>query len=354
LNAARDFDLRSFLDLVALGTVADLVPLVRENRILVKAGLARLDRTARPGLACLKEVAGASSPTDVYAVGFQLAPRLNASGRLETAEESLQLLCAGSLEAALPMARSLDARNRERQQIEQTILQEASGALRARFDPERDLVIVEGRLLWHVGVVGIVASRLLQEFHRPTLLVGGDGEAWRGSGRSIDGFDLAAALRECDDLLIRHGGHALAAGLTVHPDNLEALRERLNAIARRVLKPEALQPPLRLDAEVGLEEMTLSQLEELGRLQPCGQGNPGVRFVARGLTHERPLRRMGKDNQHVKLWITDGGGSCEAVWWRAGDRSLPVGQFDLAFAPQINAYQGRRTVQLKVLDWRPG
>jgi single-stranded-DNA-specific exonuclease len=198
------------------------------------------------------------------------------------------------------------------------------------------------------------AKLLLQEFYRPTLIIGGEGTEWRGSGRSIAGFDLAAALRECDDLLIRHGGHAMAAGLTIQADNLEALRERLNQIARRTLRTEDLQAPLRIDAEVGLDELTFERLHELDRLKPCGQGNPGVQFVARGLTHRRPLQRMGSERQHVKLWVTDGGGEAEAVWWRAGEQSLPVRRFDLAFVPQINEFNGRRTLQLKVLDWQPG
>jgi single-stranded-DNA-specific exonuclease len=351
--AAEDLDLRMFLDLVALGTIADIVPLVGENRILVTSGLEWLDKTQRPGLVALKEVAGVGANPGVHEVGFQLGPRLNAAGRLDTAEASLRLLQAANLDEALPIAQELDARNRERQEVEQSILAEAAGAVRSRFDPQRDLVIVEGRLLWHIGVVGIVASRILQEFYRPTLVVGGDGDHWRGSGRSIAGFDLAAALRECDDLLIRHGGHAMAVGLTVHPDRLEALRVRLNEIARRSLKPGDLQPSLRLDAEVGLSELALPQLEELERLRPCGQGNPAVQVVARGLSHTRAPRRMGVGERHVKMWVTDGQGVCEAVWWRAGDRALPVGRFDLAFAPQINEYQGRRSTQLKVLDWRP-
>lgn len=354
LPEAEAFDVRPLLDLVALGTVADIVPLTRENRILVSTGLKYLDQTPRPGLVALKEVAETRSPVGVYEVGFQLGPRLNAAGRLETAEEALGLLRAPDHAAALPIARHLDSCNRERQKVEQSILQEAAGAVRARFDPERDLVIVEGQLHWHVGVVGIVASRVLQEFYRPTIIIGGEGDEWRGSGRSIAGFDLAAALRECDDLLIRHGGHAMAAGLTVHPDRLDALRERLNTIARRTLRPQDLQPPLRLDAEVGLDELTVERLAELDRLQPCGQSNPGVQFVARGLTHVSPLRRIGKEQQHVKMRVTDGGVEADAVWWRAGDQSLPVGRFDLAFVPQINAYNGRRTVQLKVMDWRPG
>jgi single-stranded-DNA-specific exonuclease len=213
-------------------------------------------------------------------------------------------------------------------------------------------VIVEGQLLWHIGVVGIVASRVLQQFYRPTFIIGGDGDHWRGSGRSIAGFDLAAALRECSDLLVRHGGHAMAAGVTLHPDKMEAFRARLNIIAQRSLKPEDLHPPLRLDAEVQLSTISLTGLLELGRLHPAGQANPAVQFFARDLMHARPLQRMGKERQHVKLWVTDGTITHECVWWNAGEGSLPVGRFDLAFTPQINSYNGRTAVQLKVLDWR--
>lgn len=353
LPGAAEFDLRPLLDLVALGTIADLVPLTGENRIFVTAGLERLAHTARPGLRALKEVAQSPARPGPYDVGFQLAPRLNAAGRLETAEEALNLLLAQDLDEALPIAQALDARNRERQKIERGMAEEVIGAVKARFNPESDFVIVEGRLLWHIGVVGIVASRVLQQFYRPTIIVGGDGDHWRGSGRSIAGFDLAAALRECDDLLVRHGGHAMAAGLTLHPDQLEPLRARLNQLARRALQPGDLQPPLRLDAEARLGDFTPAVLTELDRLQPFGQANPGVQFCARNLRHARPLQRMGRDRQHVKLWVTDGVTTHEAVWWQAGEESLPVGSFDLAFAPTINDYNGRRTVQLKVLDWRP-
>ena len=202
-------------------------------------------------------------------------------------------------------------------------------------------------------LVGIVAARVLQQFYRPTLILGGDGDQFRGSGRSIAGFDLAAALRECDDLLIRHGGHAMAAGITVAAANLDPLRARLNEIARRALKPEALQPLLRLDAEVTLDTMTEESLAALDQLKPTGLGNPSVQFFARNLTQQRAPLRMGADKQHLKLWVTDGTTTLEAVWWGAGEEPLPTARFDLAFAPQINEYNGRRTVQLKVLDWRP-
>jgi len=353
LSGAAEFDLRPLLDLVALGTIADLVPLIGENRILVSVGLQRLNTTKRHGLIALKKAAQSPAVLGAHDVGFQLAPRLNAAGRLESAGESLHLLLAGSQAEAMPLAQSLDARNRERQKIERDIVEEVIGTLRAKFDPGKDFVIVQGQLFWHIGVVGIVASRVLQEFYRPTIIIGGEGDEWRGSGRSIMGFDLAAALRECSDLLVRHGGHAMAAGLSIQPDKIDALRQRLNELARRALKPEDLQPSLRLDAEVGLDEVNFETLNELARLKPTGQGNPGVQFCARNLTHARPLQRIGADKQHVKLWVTDGVVTHEAVWWNGGDKSLPVGKFDLAFAPQINEFNGRRTVQLKVLDWRP-
>ncbi len=352
LAGANEFDLRPLLDLVALGTIADLVPLRGENRILVSAGLERLNSTKRPGLVALKKVAQATETVGTYEVGFQLAPRLNAAGRLETAEESLRLLLARDEAEAMPIAQALDSRNRERQKIERSIVDEVIGAVRAKFNPETDFVIVEGQLLWHIGVVGIVASRVLQEFYRPTIIMGGEGEEWRGSGRSIAGFDLAAALCECTDLLVRHGGHAMAAGLSIAAANLDAFRQRLNEHARRTLKPEDLQAPLKLDAEVGLDEINLARLTEFDRLRPMGQGNPAVQFCARKLSHQRPLQRIGADKQHVKMWVTDGSGTHEAVWWGAGNGNLPVGTFDLAFAPQVNQYNGQRTIQLKVLDWQ--
>jgi len=350
LPGAAELDLKSLLDLVALGTIADLVPLIGENRILVTAGLEKLNTTQRPGIVALKEVAQSPEKLGTHDVGFQLAPRLNASGRLETATASLHLLLAESLEEALPMAQDLDARNRERQKIEHGITDEVVGVVRSKFNAEKDFVIVEGQLLWHIGVVGIVASRVLSEFYRPTIILGGDAELWRGSGRSIAGFDLAAALRACDDLLVKHGGHAMAAGLTIAPDQVDAFRARLNELARRALRPEDLQPPLRLDAEVKLNEISLASLAELEQLKPLGQGNPAMQFCARQLTQKKPALRMGANKQHAKLWVTDGVVTHEAVWWNAG--ALPDGPFDLAFAPGLNEYNGRTTVQLKVLDWR--
>lgn len=345
------YNLKPLLDLVALGTVADLVPLVGENRILVHAGLERLDGTSRVGLQALKRVARTRSPIGVYEVGFQLGPRLNAAGRLETAEDALRLLLCDREAEAHSLAEVLDQQNRERQEVEKRIAQEAGDRVRDRFDPERDRVIVEGDASWHIGVVGIVASRVLREFHRPTLILGGDGTVWRGSGRSISGFDLAGALRECSDLLEKHGGHAMAAGLSIDPARLEEFRQRLNELARQRLLPEHLQPEVRIDASVPLGSLSLPVVADLRRMEPFGMGNPVVHLAVYGLTHARTPQRL-KD-QHWKFWVTDGGPPVETVWWGAGQRPIPEGRFDLAVIPEAGDYAGRRFLQLRLIDWRP-
>ena len=218
-------------------------------------------------------------------------------------------------------------------------------------------MIVEGRAAWHIGVVGIVASRVLQRYYRPAIIVGGEefgaGAEWRGSGRSIAGFDLAGALRDCAGLLLRHGGHAAAAGLSLRAENLDKLRTRLNELARQILKPENLKPSLRLDAQVGLADITPDSLAELALLKPNGQGNPPVQFSAHNLSLKGLARRMGPEQQHLKLRVTDGLTTHEAVWWGAGSENLPSLPFDLAFSPQLSHYKGRQQLQLKVLDWRP-
>ena len=279
--------------------------------------------------------------------------RLNAAGRLENAEQSLRLILSRTLREAEPIAHELDAHNRERQNIERSIVDDVTATLRSKFDPQKDFVIVEGQLLWHIGVVGIVASRVLREFYRPTLIIGGEGNEWRGSGRSIEGFDLAAALRKCDDLLIRHGGHAMAAGITIHPDRVDDLRARLNDLVKNQLSAEQLKPVLRIDAELKPGELTLELLDQLGVMEPFGQQNPSVQFSVRGLRLQRPAQRMGAEKQHVKLFATDGALAYEIVWWRAGNATIPNGPFDLACVPETNEFNGRRSVQLKLLDWRP-
>lgn len=350
-----DLDLKAELDLVALATIADLVPIRGENRILVTAGLKRLEATTRPGLVALKAVAQTKSPVGVYEVGFQLGPRLNAAGRLETADAALDLLLAGDVDTAMPLARALDETNRDRQAIERRMADDAVALVRSRFDPDRDFVIVEGSGDWHIGVVGIVAARVMREFHRPTLILGADQQFWRGSGRSVPGFDLAEALRDCADLLEKHGGHAMAAGVTIQADRLDRFRERLNRIAQDRLSADLLRPELRIESIVPLRDLTPERMADLNRLEPFGQGNPSLQFIIPAVRLVGSPQRIGKDQQHWRLRVTDGSAMADVLWWGGVESGQPPpsGTFDLAVVPQLDTYQGRSRVRMRLLDWRP-
>ena len=353
LQKERDLDLKQYIDLVALGTVADLVPLTGENRKLVHSGLEQLGETTRPGLIALKRVANVSKPVTVFNVGFHLGPRLNAAGRMDNPDAALNLLIAKDRYEADKAADILDNYNRERREIERDISTQAVESVRQRFDPGEDFVIVEGNMEWHLGVIGIVASRVMREFYRPTFILASDGDGWKGSARSIEGFDLAEAMRSCDDLLNDHGGHAMAAGVSVKPGRLEAFRERINEIAKKTITPEMFQPPLKLDAGTDLSELTLMHIEEMSQLEPIGQGNPEIQLLVPELTLSSPIYRMGRDKQHAKFWVTDNHDACEVVAWNLKPEDEPKDTFDIAVAPQINDFNGRRSVQLKLIDWRP-
>ena len=352
LQKERDLDLRQYLDLVALGTVADLVPLTGENRKLVRSGLEQLGETDRPGIVALKNVANVSKPVTVFNVGFHLGPRLNAAGRMDNPDASLNLLAKDRYEAE-KAAETLNNHNDERRKIERDISTQAVESVRKRFDPKNDFVIVEGNMEWHLGVIGIVASRVMREFYRPTFILASDGDGWKGSARSIEGFDLAEAMRGCDDLLNDHGGHAMAAGVSVKPGRLDAFRERINEIAKKNITPDMFQPPLKLDAGTDLSELTLVHIEEMSQLEPLGQGNPEIQLLVAELTLSSPIYRMGRDKQHAKFWVTDEHGACEVVAWNLKPEDEPQDTFDIAVAPQINDFNGRRSVQLKLIDWRP-
>jgi single-stranded-DNA-specific exonuclease len=312
--------------------------------------LKRLNETARPGLIALKEVSGIKDAVGVYEVGFQLGPRLNAAGRLEHAAAALDLVRATDLVVARKLAATLDAQNRERQDLEKRIANECLEAVRARFNPDEHFAIVEGNAQWHVGVVGIVASRVQREFHRPAIVIGSDGSQWRGSGRSIEGFDLAAGLRDCAHLLERHGGHAMAAGLSLNPDNLALFRERFNEVARARLDSVALKRLLRLDAEVKLSDLTLESINGLERLGPFGNGNAQVQVLIRNVRLAGELRRMGAEQKHARFPVTDGFARHDVLWWNA--TQLPAQCVDLAVIPQTNTYNGVTRIQLKLLDAR--
>ncbi|MEC9332081.1 MAG: single-stranded-DNA-specific exonuclease RecJ, partial [Verrucomicrobiota bacterium] len=279
LQKERDLDLKQFLDLVAIGTVADLVPLVGENRKLLRFGLEQLGETTRPGLVALKKIVNIKPPVSVFNVGFNLGPRINAAGRMENPATALNLLLSKDTYSAETNAKKLDDFNLKRQKIERDISNKAIENIQNTFNPEKDLVIVEGDKEWHLGVIGIVASRVMRKFYRPTFILAKDGDGWKGSARSIEGFDLAEAMRDCNDLLNDHGGHAMAAGVSVKPGQLDAFRERINEIAKKTISSEMFQAPLKLDAETNLSEMTLVRLKEMQQIEPTGQGNPEIQLL---------------------------------------------------------------------------
>ena len=349
----KQYDIRQQLDLVGLGTIADLVPLTGENRILAVKGLQQIPRTHRAGLRALLDVAGIDGPVGSFEAGFQIAPRLNAAGRLQSAMRGLDLLCSENPATAKELAVLLDRNNRDRQRVEKEITQQVLDTLRTQFKPESDHAIVLGDAGWNIGVVGIVASRVQKEFYRPTVILGGSPDGLRGSGRSIKDFDLAVALKECDDVLDRYGGHAMAAGVSLQPDNLDAFRERLNEVARNKLAKELLQPTLKLDGTIPLYELNFGAVQSLEALQPTGMGLPTVQVAVPQLELNAPVRWMGAEKQHAKLSVTDGQASAEVVCWNAQSDPLPEGRFDLAAQPSINLWRGRRSLQLKMLDWRP-
>lgn len=353
LQKERDLDLKQFLDLVAIGTVADLVPLVGENRKLLRFGLEQLGETTRPGLVALKKIVNIKPPVSVFNVGFNLGPRINAAGRMENPVTALNLLLSKDTYSAEINAKKLDDFNLKRQKIERDISNKAIENIQNTFNPEKDLVIVEGDKEWHLGVIGIVASRVMRKFYRPTFILAKDGDGWKGSARSIEGFDLAEAMRDCDDLLNDHGGHAMAAGVSVKPGQLDAFRERINEIAKKTISSEMFQAPLKLDAETNLSEMTLVRLKEMQQIEPTGQGNPEIQLLIPKLTMSGSINRMGKEKQHVKFWANDERDSCEVIAWNLKPEDEPKGVFDLAVVPQVNNFNGHLSVQLKLIDWRP-
>ena len=347
-------DLRELLDLVALGTVADVVPLRGANRLLVRYGLEVLNRAPRPGVAALREVAGVRGAMRGGHIGFQLGPRLNAAGRMGDPFAALQLLTSRDPGEAARLAGELDQVNRERQAEERGIADAAVGrVLEEEWWPGRWSLVVDGEG-WHPGVIGIVASRLVERFHRPTVVLSVvDGQA-RGSARSIRGLDLHQALGRCADLLTRFGGHAAAAGLQLPAGQVTPFRERFEAVVRDTLVDEDLVPELVIDAEVEFSELHRDAVADLARLEPFGMGNPGPVFVCRGLTVV-DIRTMGREQEHIKLRLEQGGRSLDAVAWRRASEfgALRRGSvLDLAFTPEVNAWKGTERVQLAIRGLR--
>jgi len=343
--------LESLLDLVALGTVADLAPLTGENRMLVRKGLLKIRATCRQGLFSLANVANLSLPkTTAIDIGFMLGPRLNAAGRLESALAAFDLLTTTDVFIAGQLAQKLDQQNRDRQALTRKI-QEQAEQMAMDDDPSTHLMFAV-HPDFNSGVVGLAASRLVETFYRPAAVGQVGEETTRCSCRSIPEFHITAALDKCKDLLVRHGGHAAAAGFTVQNDKLPALKARLREIARRELSGLDLRPSLTADMEVSLSKMTGDVLKFLDYLQPTGYGNPDAVFVSRNLL-VKSARAVGAEGKHLKMTISDGRVTYDSIGFRLGPllSELPVGaKVDAMYTFETNEFNGRVSLQLNLKD----
>jgi single-stranded-DNA-specific exonuclease len=347
--AKRSFILASFLDLVALGTVADLAPLTGENRALVRKGLQQMRETTRQGLFSLANVAGADlKKANAQTIGFTLGPRLNASGRLDSALASFHLLTTTDIKEAGDLSLKLNQQNLERQKLTKEI-QVTAEAL--ALDGQKDsLLLFAVHPDFNHGVVGLAASRLSETHYLPAVVGNYGDETTRCSCRSIPEFHITHALDECADLLVRHGGHAAAAGFTVRNENLFELVNRLRSIAERELGGRDLRPNLTADAEIPLARLTFELLKQLERLQPTGYGNPEPVFISRKVKVQSK-RAVGADSKHLKLTLTDGNVTVDAIGFRLGDLlpDLPT-LVDVLYTFEVNEYNGRTSLQLNLKD----
>ncbi len=348
-------ELYASLDLVALATIADVVPLNQENRTLVRYGLKALAQTKLPGLQALAVRAGVGDgPIDAGQVAFRIAPRINAAGRMTEAMTALELLMSDDVAHTSALADRLEDANDLRREEEARTLREALDQLEASFDAARDFgVVLEGKG-WHPGVIGIVASRIVERIHRPTVLVAvADGQG-RGSARSIPGFDLLAAVHACREHLGRFGGHRAAAGMDIAADGIGGFREAFNAAVRESLGGEQPRPVLRPQLEIPLAAMTEHLVHMLSYLGPFGMGNPTPVFLARHVDLTGPAREVGKG--HLKLQISESDHTVDAIGFglieRIPPESLGLGPVDLVFKLKLNVFRGRRQVEAHLLDVR--
>ena len=353
-------NLREQLDLVALGTIADVVPLTGPNRVLVHFGLRELARGARPGVLALKAVAQLAGEISAGDVGFRLGPRINAAGRLDDASVGVRLLLTEDLREARALAEQLDCANTERQDLQARIADEAVEKAAKLGTPDQRRSLVVSSPGWHVGVVGIVAARLVEKFHRPALVIAEDGGVAKGSGRSVESFHLYDALARCSRHLIRFGGHKHAAGITLDTSRIAEFAQALESEARSKLDPAQLTPRLRIDAELRPAEIGLALAEHLRRLAPFGAGNPEPVFICSELTaHEVRLLpdKKGTGPGHLKLRLGPHGAASidrpefDAIGFSLGGMSLAVGaRLDAAFQLSIDTWNGAQRLQLKLKD----
>lgn len=343
-------DLREWLDFVALGTIADVVPLVDQNRIYAYYGLKQLSVSVRPGITALKRVAGIKDDVSCGQVGFRLAPRLNAAGRIESAVPGVELLLGIDPSNSAAIAEELDAANADRQAIERTMLEEAIALVEGdgSYPTRRSIVLASGA--WHQGVVGIVASRIVERYHRPTILIALDQDGGgKGSGRSIPGFHLLDALTSCSEFLDRFGGHRYAAGVSLAADKIADFSVAFEVTAERMLAGAELMPSLVIEAVAHACDVNISLVDELKRLEPFGAGNPEPTFLLRGV---KVVDRRVVGDGHLKLRLEADGRIFNAIAFRLAERSTD-GLLDVAFFPELNVWNNTTTLQLRIKDIRP-
>jgi len=340
------------LDLVVLGTVADVVPLRGENRIFVKNGLPYLENTNKPGLKALMEVAKiAGKKMKPYYIGFILGPRLNAAGRMDSATVSLDLLLSDNPADAFTLACSLEAHNLTRQKMQSTVVEEALSMIEADEIMKAQDIIVVHKQGWHKGVLGIVASRIVDKYYRPTVVISVEDGMGTGSARSIDGFHLHEALTSCAGVLENYGGHKRAAGLRLKHDNIEIFRQAMNDFAGLTLPREKFVPSLEIDCEIPLSVIDLDLMTLISAMEPHGEGNPSPVFCSKGLTVKSPPSLMGRDT--IKFWVSDGNKTISAVGFGMGsfkDMVILGGQVDLVYTLSIDDWNKAPTVQLMLKD----
>jgi single-stranded-DNA-specific exonuclease len=350
--------LHAFLDLVAVATIADLAPLTGENRALVRWGLKVLPQTPNPGLRALLQITGLLDKGEVTAsqVGYVLAPRINAVGRMGEALRGVRLLLTDDEREAHEIAQQLETENRWRQSVDGETLKQAMEVLERTFDPDRDWGVVLAEQDWHPGVIGIVASRVVERIHRPTVLIALNGdEDGKGSARSISGFHLYEAMRACSGHLARFGGHRMAAGCSIRPDRVDAFRADFNAHAHSVLDPDKLVPEVRIDLEVELHHADENLARMLRHAGPFGMGNATPVFAARRVGVVGYPKVVGE--KHLKLTIGAQGRTMDAIGFGMAERSrepwFAGGPLDVAFRLEENHFNGRASLQAKIVDLRP-
>lgn len=350
----HELDLNRDLDLVAFGTVADVVPLDGENRVIVHEGLRVMNRREKPGMMALAQTCGIEGRLEAWHLGYLLGPRINAVGRLEDAADAVRLLTTEDTQLAAALARQLDDENRRRQEISAQTLDQALRAIdRGTAGPDPDGIVLASNV-WHPGVIGIATAKLVERFHRPAALIAMDGEVGRGSLRSIPGVDVCSVLDGCRDLLVQYGGHEMAAGLTIERERIPEFRDRFAAGCRERITDDNRDPRLRIDGEIRPEDVSLDLAEDLDRLAPFGFGNPRPAFLLRGVVAAGPPRIVGRG--HLKLaLLRDGAPGLDCIGFDLGGRveaGLPLGRLDVVGHVTVNEWNDRRTEQLQVVDFR--